>query len=69
MNESFQNQFRKSSFLPEYEPNILRISALYYVFIICVFNIYIMKLETENQSHESLNAHASIKIEFHFHMS
>ena len=25
----FQNEFMKSSFLPKYEPNILRISALY----------------------------------------
>ena len=26
----FQNEFMKSSFLPKYEPNIVRISALYY---------------------------------------
>ena len=25
----FQNEFMKSSFLPKYEPNILKISALY----------------------------------------
>ena len=27
----FQNEFMKSSFLPKYEPNIVRTSALYYV--------------------------------------
>ena len=26
----FQNEFMKSSFLPKYEPNIVRISALYH---------------------------------------
>ena len=32
----FQNQFMKSSFLPKYEPNIVRIFALYCAELHCL---------------------------------